>query len=97
VPDKLTEIEKGWRTYAAADGPPVSDVLWLIAEVRELRRRINNAEQLARDSAKAAEQMRDERDTAEAEVYKLRARLLRQVPVDTTATPGARTAPPDSQ
>jgi hypothetical protein len=55
VPDKLTEIEKGWRTYAAADGPPVSDVLWLIAEVRE------------------------------------------HVPVDTTATPGARTAPPDSQ
>jgi len=89
VPDKLTEIEKGWRVYDAADGPPVTDVLWLIAEVRELRRRINNAEQLARDSARAADQTRTERDTAEAEVYKLRPRL-RQL-VDTTAGPDART------
>ena len=67
----------------------MSDVLWLIAEVRELSRRIANAEQLARDSAKAAEQMRDERDTAEAEVSKLRVRL-RQL-VDITAGPDART------
>jgi hypothetical protein len=63
VPDKLIEIEKGWRVYEAADGPPVSDVLWL--------------------------QMRDERDTAEAEFYKLRVRL-RQL-VDMTAGPDART------
>ena len=89
MPDKLTEIEKGWRVYDAADGPPVTDVLWLIAEVRELRLKINNAEQLARDSARAADQMRTERDTAEAEVYKFRARL-RQL-VDTAASPGVRT------
>ena len=36
--DRLEEIERNWARYDGNDdGPPVSDVRWLIAEVRRLR------------------------------------------------------------
>jgi hypothetical protein len=35
--DRLARIEHAWSMFAESDGPPVSDVRWLIAEVKRLR------------------------------------------------------------
>ncbi len=35
--DRLATIEHAWSMFDEDDGPPVSDVRWLIAEVKRLR------------------------------------------------------------
>jgi hypothetical protein len=35
--DRLARIEHAWSMFDEDDGPPVSDVRWLIAEVKRLR------------------------------------------------------------
>jgi len=78
--DRLPEIEarlERVRQTTHVGSVSGEHIEWLLAEVKDLRRRVANAEKLAQDSAKVAEEMRIQRDVAQAELAQLTERERR--------------------